>query len=155
MNTLKNLKELLAGFDTQQQLDALTDGEFLSKFRVTQDEVEDLYSLAQVAHIGGQTMEIYAYGKKRWDKEGFELDGQHVFPFGWIRYKEGRIAAGYHGFLGALIYKIHKTPEGENFTGRWHFENECEMLAVQGNHELNVVAYFLKEENFIKNIAGR
>lgn len=44
MKTLETLKASLDGFDTQQQLDALTDGAFLSNFLVTQDEVEELYN---------------------------------------------------------------------------------------------------------------
>jgi hypothetical protein len=42
MKTLAQLKDDLEGYPKKEQLDALSDGEFLSHYSVTEDEVEAL-----------------------------------------------------------------------------------------------------------------
>lgn len=43
MNLKEYLEQVESSFSTQEILAALCDGEFLSKFKTTQDEVEELY----------------------------------------------------------------------------------------------------------------
>jgi len=69
MNTIKTLKASLDGFDTQQQLDALRDGAFLSNFIVTQDEVEELYNDLMKASTKGTDNDDQSTYSKRTGKK--------------------------------------------------------------------------------------
>lgn len=90
-------------------------------------------------------MKIYQKDENRFDSEGIERDGKHVFPFGYLIYVNGRVEGGTHDILGEVKNKIHKTKDGKGFFFRFHFGNENSALKEAGIYEVNLEGFFLTD----------
>ena len=93
-------------------------------------------------------MKTYKHNENRHDYDGVELDGKHIFPFGYLIYADGKLTGGHHDVLGEVSFQIHKTKNGSGLFGRFHFEHENEQLNEMGVYESNLDGYFLSKESF-------